>query len=201
MNSLKLSFLQISPKVWADKNYLYARTSLFYRFLNLFFYSRTVAADRVKKQIEIKVKTFWFLMKTKYIAFNDIKYIDMEKGRNAADEVFSLQPSGVITERWYVKVILKNNPYPEILFRFIGHGGAHGYWDNLRWFDFAGMQYEKALNYAELVSKYTGANLFRDTKIEYTGKADQYKCLKCGHVSPSEIKCMYCGSREMEKAR
>ena len=65
--------------------------------------------------------------------------------------------------------------------------------------DTAGMQYEKALDYAELVSRYTGSQLFKDNKIEYNMKVYHYKCLKCGHVSPSKIKCMYCGSQEMEK--
>jgi uncharacterized OB-fold protein len=61
------------------------------------------------------------------------------------------------------------------------------------------MQFEKALSYAELVSKYTESQLLKDTKIEYNIKVDHYKCLKCGHVSPSKIKCIYCGSQEMEK--
>jgi len=199
MNSLKLSFLQISPKVCSDKNYLYARTSKVYRFLCLFFYSRTVVVDRIKKYIEIKIKTFWFFTSKKYIAFNDIKYIDLKKERNESDNMFALPRTAATTEIWYVQVIRKDSPYPENLFRFIGDGGADGYWDNIKWIDFVGMQYEKALNYAELVSRYTESQLFKDTKIEYNNKVDHYKCLKCGHVSPSKIKCIYCGSQEMEK--
>ena len=41
--------------------------------------------------------------------------------------------------------------------------------------------------------------LFKDNKIEYNIKVDHYKCLNCGHVSTSKIKCMYCGGQEMEK--
>ena len=196
MLSLKLPFLQISPKIWADENHLYAKTSLFYRFLNLFFYSRTVIADRIKKHIEIKVKTFWFFTSKKYIAFKDIKYIDIEKPEN---NLFALPKSGFTTEILYVRVICENSPYPEYLFRFIGDSGADDYWGHIKWFDFVGDQYEKALTYAEQVSKYTGSQLFKDTKIEYNIKVDNYKCLKCGHVSPSRLKCVYCGSQEMEK--
>ena len=98
-----------------------------------------------------------------------------------------------------MQVIRKNSPYPENLFRFIGDGGADSHFENIKWFDFTGMQYEKALSYAELVARYTGAQLFKDNKIEYNIKVDHYKCLKCGHISPSKIKCMYCGSQEMEK--
>ena len=65
--------------------------------------------------------------------------------------------------------------------------------------DSEGLQYEKALHYAELVSKYTESPLWRDKKIKYNFNGDQFKCLKCGHVSPSKLKCMYCGSQEMEK--
>jgi hypothetical protein len=199
MNSIKLPFLQTSPKIWSDKNNLYARTSKAYRFLTLFFYSRTVVADRIKKHIEIKIKTWWFFTSKKYIAFDDIKYIDLKKESNESDNIFALPRSAGTTEIWYVQVIRKNTLYPENLFRFIGDGGADGYWDNIKWIDFVGMQYEKALNYAELVSTYTESQLFKDIKIEYNIKVDHYKCLKCGHKTPSKIKCIYCGSQEMEK--
>jgi len=199
LTSLKSSFFDTCPKIWADKDYLYARTSIFYRFLNLFSYSRTVVVDRIKKHIVIKIKTFWFITSIKYIPFDDIKYIDIEK--REIGYMFGLF-KGIgtqdIVEKLYVQVIRKNSPTPVNLFRFVGDPG----WDH--WFykyliDTAGMHYEKALDYAELVSKYTGTKLFKDNKIEYNIKVDHYKCLKCGHVSPSKIKCMYCGSQEMEK--
>ena len=199
--SLKSSFFDTCPKIWADKDYLYARTSIFYRFLNLFSYSRTVVVDRIKKHIEIKVKKFWFFTSKKYIPFNDIDYTDME--RREKDGMFAVTQTKGLTETWYVQIIRKNSEEPENLFRFIGDGGADNYYsnlfNNLPFIKFSGRQYENALLYAELVSKYTGAHLFKDTKIEYNVKVEHYKCLKCGHVSPSKIKCMYCGSQEMEK--
>ena len=194
VTSLKSSFLDTCPKVWADKHYLYARTSLFYRVINLFFYSRTVVADRVKKQIEIKIKTFWFFNSTKYIPFNEIKYIDMERREKS---MFGLTQTQGFTETWDVQIIIKNSSDPENLFRFSGDGGGDG--TAIGPHDAVGMQYEKALSYAELVSRYTDSQLFKDTKIEYNIKLDHYKCLKCGHVSPSKVKCIYCGSQEMEK--
>ncbi|MFC1494384.1 hypothetical protein ACFL6W_03800 [Thermodesulfobacteriota bacterium] len=196
MYSTKLPFLQISPQVWADKNCLYARTSIFYRFLCLFFYSRTVVIDRIKKHIEIKIKTLWFFTSKKYIAFSDIKYIDLEKKEK---NMFALPKSGFTTEILYVRVIRINSPYLENLFRFIGDSGSDDHWGHIKWFDFVGTQYEKALSYADLVSKYTESQLFKDNKIEYNIKVEQYKCLKCGHVSPSKIKCIYCGNQTMEK--
>jgi len=197
MRSLKLSFFQISPKVWADKNCLYARTSKFYRFFNLFFYSRTVVADRIKKHIEVKIKTFWFFTSKKYIPFNDIKYIDLERREKG---MFGLTRTQAFTETWYVQIIRKSSPLPENLFRFIGDGGGDSHWDVIiPQFDVVGMQYEKALDYAKLVTKYTGFQLGEDHKIEYNTKVDHYKCLKCGHVSPSKFKCMYCGSKELQK--
>lgn len=197
--ALQISLLQTCPKVWEDKNHLYARTSNFYRFLNLFFYSRLVVVDRIKKHIEIKIKSFWFFTSRKYIPLDDIKYIDIKK-REIGYMLGLYKGIGTqdIVDKLYVQVIRKNSSAPVNLFRFVGDPG----YDNnvgYKLYDIEGMQYEKALNYAELVSKYTEAHLFKDTKIEYTSKTDHYKCVKCGHVSPSRQKCMYCGSREMEK--
>ncbi|MBN1907473.1 MAG: zinc ribbon domain-containing protein [Deltaproteobacteria bacterium] len=195
MLSIKLSFLQISPKVWSDDNHLYARTAKVYRLLCLFFYSRTVIIDRIKKHIEVKTKAYWFVTSKRYIPFNDIKYIDVAK----IETMSLILRTGATPETWYVQIVRKNKPFRELLFTFNGDGGADETYDYLPFFDFTGMQYEKALSYAELVSKYTGAQLFRDTKIEYNIKVDHYKCLKCGHISPSKTRCMYCGSPEMEK--
>ena len=111
--------------------------------------------------------------------------------------MFGLTQTQGFTETWDVKIINKNSPDPENLFRFSGDGGGDG--TAIGPHDAVGRQYEKALSYAELVSKYTEAHLFNKNKIEYNIKVDHYKCLKCGHVSPSKIKCMYCGNQEMEK--
>lgn len=197
--SLKSSFLDTCPKVWADNNHLYARTSMFYRVLNLFFYSRTVVVDRIKKYIEIKIKTFWFFTSKKYIPLDDIEYIDIQK-RETGNMGGLFQGIGTqdIVDKLYVQVIRKKSPHPVNLFRFVGDPG----YDNRigqYLIDTAGMQYEKALHYAELVAKYTASQLFKDKKIEYDVKVDHYKCLKCGHESPSKIKCIYCGNQEMEK--
>lgn len=39
---------------------------------------------------------------------------------------------------------------------------------------------KKALHYAELVSKFTESQLWKDRKMEYNLNVDRYKCLKCG---------------------
>lgn len=82
MISIKLPFLQVCPKVWADKDHLYAMTPKVYRFLNLFSYSGTVIVDRIKKHIEIKVRAFWLFTSKKYVDLNDIKHIDIGKERS-----------------------------------------------------------------------------------------------------------------------
>ena len=197
--SFQFSFLQTSPKVWWDKNHLYARTSIFYRVLNLFFYSKTVVVDRIKKHIEIKIKTFWVFTSIKYIPLDDIKYIDIQKREiGNMGGLFKGIGTQDIVDKLYVQVIRKNNPAPVNLFRFVGDPGYdNGIGQYL--IDTAGMHYEKALDYAELVSKYTESHLKQNNKIEYNTKAEHYKCLKCGHLSPSKIKCMYSGSPEMQK--
>ena len=192
---MKLSFLQISPKVWSDKNHLYAKTSKFFRVLNLFFYSRTVIVDRIEKHIEIKIKTFWLVTLKKHIDFGDIKNIDIKKigGNNRV----SLIESTYDSETYYVQVNRESSPYPENLFRFIG-GYKSNFWGDFRFFDIDGMQYEKALSYAELVSKYTESPLKKDMEIELNINVDHYKCLKCGHIGASKTKCVYCGNQDME---
>lgn len=192
---MKLSFLQISPKVWSDKNHLYAITSKFYQFLSLFSYSRTVLVDRLEKHIEIKIKTLWFITSKKHIDFGDIKNIDIEK--TGGNNRISLIESTHDSETYYVQVNRESSPYPEYLFKFIG-GYRSNYLGDLRFFDIDGMQYEKALSYAELVSKYTESPLKKDMKIELNIDIDRYKCLKCGHISASKTKCAYCGSQDME---
>lgn len=196
-NSPKWSFLQISPKVWADKNHLFARTSKIYQFLNLFSYSRTVVADRIKKHIEIKIRMFWFFTTKRYIPFDDIKHIDIDRLEKVDDINFSTFIAG--DETWYVRVIRKSTPYPESLFRFKGGVRDNHIYERSLFINLDGLQYEKAMHYAELVSKYTESRLWIDIEKEYNINVDHYKCLNCGHISPSEIKCMYCGSPEMEK--
>jgi hypothetical protein len=192
---MKLSFLQISPKVWSDQNHLYAKTSKFFRFLNLFSYSRTVIVDRIKKHIEIKIKYFWFITSKKQIAFNDIKTIDIEK--SGGNNRIGLIESTYDSETYYVQVNRESSPYPENIFRFVG-GYKSNFLGDFRFFDIDGMQYEKALSYAELISKYTESPLKKDRKIELNINVDHYRCLKCGHVGNSKTKCVYCGGGEME---
>ena len=111
--------------------------------------------------------------------------------------MFGLTQTQGFTETWDVQIIRKNSSYPENLIKFAGDGGGDG--TALIPHDIAGMQYEKALHYAEQVSKYAESQLFKSNKIEYNIKGDRYKCLKCGHQNTSNTKCFYCGNQEMEK--
>ena len=205
--TLRLPFLQISPKVWVKGNRLFATTSLIYQILNAFFYSRTVVVDKSAKIIEIVIKTFWFFKSSAQIPFNDLKYIDIS--HREVGEDFGLAPNGFgardVTEIFYVQVKTKSNPIPTNLFRFIGEGGRYTGWLGVLLGDSAidseGLQREKAQAYAELVSKYTGIPMWQDRKIEFSFGVDhEYKCPQCGHTSNSTVKkCMYCGLIETEK--
>jgi len=205
--TLKLPFLQISPKVWVEDNRLFATTSLFYQILNTFFYSRTVVVDKSAKVIEIVIKTFWFVKSSLQIPFNDLKYIDIS--HREVGEDFGVTSDGFgardATEIFYVQVKTKSNPIPTNLFRFIGEGGRYTGWLGVLLGDSAidteGLQREKAQSYAELVSKYTGIQMWQDRKVEFSFSLDQeYKCPHCGHASNSIVKrCMYCGFIETKK--
>jgi hypothetical protein len=205
--TLKLPFLQISPKVWVEKERLYATTSLIYQILNTFFYSRTVVVDKNSKVIEIIKKTLWLFKSSERIPFTDLIFIDISQREVGED--FGYTPDGYgardVTEIFYVQVKTKSNPIPTNLFRFIGDGGRYTGWfgvllgDSV--IDTEGRQREKAQAYAELVSKYTGIPMWQDRKIEFSFSVDQeYKCPKCGHTSNSIVKkCMYCGFFETKK--
>ena len=101
------------------------------------------------------------------------------------------------TETWYVQIVRKNCKEPENLFRFIGDGGGDG--TAVMPHDIVGIQYEKALRYAELVSNYTESQLGKEINILKNFKQlDHYKCLKCGHEGTSKDECIYCGGKEIE---
>jgi len=199
--TLKLSCFQISPRIWADKNCLYARTSIIYRCLNLFFYSRTVRVDRVRKQIEITVTTFWFFKSKEYIEFSDIEYVDISK--REVGESYGFTPDGLgafdATEIYYVQVRRKSSPYPFSLFRFIGRGSRYTGWlgvlmgDSI--IDTEGWQEEKAYHYASLLSDFTGVKFWRDRSVVPNISTDDFGvCPGCGHkIKLSVRKCVYCG--------
>jgi len=131
------------------------------------------------------------------IPFDDIKHIDID--RLEKDDDIRFYTFIVGDETWYVRAIRKSTPYPDSLFRFVGGVRDNNQHERSLFINVDGLQYEKAMSYAELVSKYTGSQLWKDIKKEYDVNVNHYRCLNCGHVSPSEIKCMYCGCQEMEK--
>ncbi len=166
----------ISPRIWLENKRLYIRTAIIYRILNLFFYSRTVIVDKAKKHIEICIKTFWFWKSRQYIQFKDIEYIDVFRR-----EVEVSHGPALIQNRYYIKVFIKNHSAPSTLFRFIGDeslkffSNAYGVYD---------IQGEKASNYAELVSKFTGIKLWKNKKVEFKAHPKgQYLCSKCNRTN------------------
>jgi hypothetical protein len=207
--SVKLALLQISPRVWVENNQLLARTSLIYQIFNTFFYSRTVVVDKKRKFIKIVRKTFWFYKSYDRILFDDLEYIDIS--HREVSENYGMTSEGIgaidVTDIYYVQVKKKNNALPISLFRFIGNGEKYkgGLLERLfpKWnigIDWVGYQREKAQIYADLISKYTGIPLWWDRNLEYTFKAQDYKCPKCGQVSNSAVrKCIYCGFSAVEE--
>ena len=202
--TLKLPFLQISPKVWVENSRLVAKTSTFYRILNAFFYSRTVIIDKEKKKIDTIIKIFWFFKSSDCIPFDDLNYVDISRYETGKD--FGLTPGGFgardITEIFYVQIRTKSNPLPTNLFRFVGNGGRYNGWFGVLLGDSAidseGRQYEKACKYAEQVSEFTGIPLWQNRKVQLSlNTVQKYECTNCGHLTSSiQKKCTYCGFYE-----
>jgi len=162
---VKSSFRQRSPRVWHDDNNLYARTSLWYQFLNLYSYCRVVQVSKEYQQITISVRKFWLVKKLTSIPFNKIEFIERYHWDVCKGQI-GLTPDGFgateVTEVWYVRVAVKGVPLPVDLFRFIGTGARirGGWWQLIIGglpFDIEGNQDYESDIYAKLVAKYTGA--------------------------------------------
>jgi hypothetical protein len=72
----KSSFFQRCPRVWQDDNTLYAQTSRWYQFLNLYSYCRQVCVSKKDRQIVIRVRKFWFIQKATIIPVDKIEFIE-----------------------------------------------------------------------------------------------------------------------------
>lgn len=162
--SLKLPFLQRSPRIWKDEDNLYARTSRWYQFLNLYSYARTVHISKVNRKIFIRVRRFWFFTTSEEIPFEDIDFVDRDHWDVPTSVGFTAEGLSAtdVTEVWYVRVFTKKSPTPISLFRFIGAGSRMTGWfgvllggDSI--VDFEGFQDSKSENYAKLVAEYTGS--------------------------------------------
>jgi hypothetical protein len=162
---LKSSFLQRSPRVWHDENNLYARTSRWYQFLNLFSYCRTVQISKEYQQVIIRVRKLWFMINSTDIPFNKIEFVERYHWDVCKGQI-GLTPDGIgatrVTEVWYVRIFVKAMPLPVNLFRFTGAGARiiGGWWQMIIGglpFDIEGMQDSKSDSYAKLVAEYTGA--------------------------------------------
>jgi hypothetical protein len=200
--SLKLPFLQISPKVWCRGRKLFAETSIFYRVFNFFSYCRTVVVDSHKKIISISVTKWWFFESTETIAFNEVKFIDRSWMETPNSFGFTKDGYGAhdVTEIIYVQLVKHRSSVPVNLFRFIGDGEKYTGFigvvfggDSL--VDFVGNQNEKSEKYAQLVSKFSGIPLWAEKKrldrdsLEYAAYCSQCKRQFTTKVS----KCIYCG--------
>ncbi len=128
--TLKLPFFQRSPRVWDDDNNLFARTSLWYQFLNLGSYCRTVHVSKTRRQITIKIRKFWFFTKSTIIRFDNIDYID--RSHWDSPDSFGLDTDGLcvtdVTEVWYVRIFTKDSALPINIFRFLGEGSRLTGW-------------------------------------------------------------------------
>ena len=207
-STIKAPLFQISPHIWADNGVLYAKTSIIYRVLNLFFYSRLVVINRRTKTVEITITTFWFKAQKRIIPFNDIKFVDTCFREFEHSYGITAHGTGAhdATEIYYVQLILKSSPQPYKLFRFVGEGSRYtGPVGVLVGGDSAldceGFQEELSRHYAELVSIFTQVPLWKNRKTKIENKNSNYQCSNCSRyfeVLPKS--CIYCGSTNLQKA-
>jgi ribosomal protein L32 len=165
-----------------------------------------VIANRIEKHIEIIVTTFWFYKSKEYIQFNDIEYIDMSVREITNDQGWSLDLNEKTgfggrnpTQIYYVQARCKSSSYPLNLCRFVDQGiwnlGGFGIYLNDSGTESEGPQKKRADNYAELLSDYTGVELWSNRQVQFAfGQDNLRKCNKCGHeIRLSATICTYCG--------
>lgn len=206
---LNQPILNSGPEIWTDNHCLYARTARISRLLSLGSYSKMVVADRGKKQVEISVTTFWTRKSKKYIAFDDIEYIDISEREIINAKGFALdinEKSGfggrTPTQIYYVQLRTKSSPYPVNLFEFVDEGtadwGGFGIFANDSDIEPEGPQKKAADNYAGLLADFSGAQLWRDRHVQLNfDPNDSRECSKCGHrISLNASRCIYCGHQD-----
>lgn len=160
-----LSFLAIKPKVWTDRNVLYARTSGFVQLLSLFSYKKLVRVDPRLKRVIIKKRHLWCIPSTKAIRFERIESIGY--GYKSMSRAWSFW-SGTTDEIeiYTVALVLSQPSETVILFKFTGEGAAMTGWSGVLLgdddiVDYSGDQEKKSLGYVEMLQEAIGVELSR----------------------------------------
>ena len=137
---------------------------VWFQFLNVFSYCRTVHVSKEERQTTIHIRKFWFFTTAKIIPFEKIEYVD--RTHWDVPESVGLDADGLcandVTEVWYVRIFTKDSALPVSLFRFYGEGSRLTGWFGVIFggdsmIDAEGYQDVKSDRYAKLVAEYTGA--------------------------------------------
>jgi len=160
IHTYRLPFLQRSPRVWGTSECLYARTNLWFRFLNLFSYSRTVLAHRPSQNIFITVRWLWVLRRVEIIPFEFVRAIDRISW-NVPGQYSIVAGFTDETEIWYVRLLLKSDKPAVNIFRFVGDDLHLTSWKGINLssnfiVDCEGTQDNKSQTYAEILANFIG---------------------------------------------
>ena len=196
----ELSFLSLKPRVWVEGDCLYARTSFLRKLITLFSYSREVKVDRSRRLITLRVRSFWFFTREKFIPFDRVAYIDTD---------FRSMPTSFgwlgATDRWetYVVTLVLRDPQERIpLMSFSGEGSVETGWRGVIFggdsiIDLAGDQRKAFHRFISLLRDFLGVSIGEPLTI-----SSRFICRNCGRpIPPARKNCLYCGGEKVEKKK
>ncbi len=155
--AIPFRFLSLCPRIRKEEDRLVASTPWRLRLLTMGAYLRTVVVDPDRKQIVIRRRLLWFIVRKRRVPFDAVRgvtygYRDMTPG---GSWMWAHDSSDLF------HVGLKLDSLDKVhLFSFFGDGTFHNdgplpdwlYWDNYL-FDMSGTQERESRAFVELLSK------------------------------------------------
>lgn len=174
----------------------------------LFAACRKVECDQSKREIRIKSRKWWFIIKSSSIPFSTIEYIDRDKYEMPSSFGFAPGGYGYHDTFEFINVCAVTNERHEMvpLFQFWGDGSENTGWTGVIFgddvIDFHGDQENAAINFAQLIAKATGTRvgISREVIIPTNENGKKIYCVQCNHqLAPHVTRCIYCGSTEIKE--
>ncbi|MBN2428148.1 MAG: zinc ribbon domain-containing protein [Deltaproteobacteria bacterium] len=201
-------FFYSGPKVRRKEWGALAKTSFIKQAFMLFSVSKKVECDRIKREIRIKTRKWWFIVKHNSIPFLEIEYIDREQLEIPTS--FGFVPGGYgrhdSLQSFIVCVVTIKRKEKIPLFEFWGEGSEQTGWFGVIFgdsvIDIHGGQEDASINFAKLVAEITETRfgVLKEVKIPAKENGKNVFCVKCGHqLAPNVSYCIYCGGTEIKE--
>lgn len=196
------SWLSLKPRVYGDDDALICETSLFAQMATLLAYHRRVVVDRMRRVVQLTVRTWWWRRLELDIPFSRVCHIEYEfdslptalAGVVAADSV----------ERFTVSLVLRNPEEMVRLATFDGEGSTItaglGVLAGDTLFDLCGDQGDASRRFVSALKRLLDVPIGLPVPRVADERGVRYRCAACGQPSPPRRrKCQYCGGPVAEE--